>query len=67
MDCEWIAILKRGGKEVKRSEFHEADEKDAIQRVEVMIKIELQERQREFPFTQEHPARAILYRGFREW
>jgi hypothetical protein len=67
MDCEWIAILKRAGREIKRSEFHEADESGAIKRVEMMLKIELKERQKEFPFTEEHPANAILYRGFREW
>ena len=67
MDCEWVAILKRYGQEVKRSEFHEADEADAIKRVELMLEIELQERQREFPFIKKHPANAILYRGYREW
>lgn len=67
MDCEWIVILKRGGQEIRRSEFHAAEEKEAIERVEFILKKELQERQREFPFTQEYPANAVLYRGFREW
>lgn len=67
MDCEWIAILKRAGKEVKRSEFHEPDEADAVRRVEMMLELELKEKRRKFPYTEEFQANAILFRGFREW
>jgi len=57
---KWILVLNRDGQETTHR-FDEPAYPEAKAKSEDLIRKEWQERQREFPFTEEFPAEATLF------